>query len=188
MSEKKPDIAIVCFTGCFEESELNLFTDTAAKYDLTVSVYPRSPYIQASIDFFFPFIEIFLSPEIVGEIYRNAVSSGTYDMIKFLLVHVRNKFHKRPIYKVQPKRVTEETPNIQFRVGNNSLVLPVDVDFEKFKYVVDQFMEHSSHETPDVVTYSIYCEEDDSIVRKTESDIIAEECAKHRFVDQREQL
>ena len=183
MSEKKTDISIVFYKGSFEEPELNLLADTAAQYDLTISAYQRSPYVQASIDFFFPFIEIFLSPEIVGEIYRNAVSSGTYDMIKFLLVHVRNKFHKRPIYKVQSKGVTEETPNIQFRVGNNSLVLPVDVDFDKFKYVVDQFMERSSQETPDVVTYSIYCEEDDSLVRKTENDIIAEECAKHRFAD-----
>ncbi len=180
MSEKKPDIAIVCYTGCFEESELNLLADTAAQYDLTVSTYQRSPYVQASIDFFFPFIEIFLSPEIVGEIYRNAVSSGTYDAIKLLLGQIRNKFHKRPIYKVQSKGVTEETPNIQFRVGNNSLVLPVDVDFEKFKYVVDQFMECSSKDIPDVVTYSIYCEEDDSILRKTERDIISEELAKHQ--------
>lgn len=183
MSEKKPDIVMVYYEGSFEESELNLLEDAAAQYDMTILTHQRSPYVQASIDFFFPFLEIFLSPEIVGEICRNAVTNGTYDAIKLVLSQICKKFHKHPIYKVQRNGIKEETPNIQFRMGNNCLVLPIDVDDEKFQYVVDKFFEHSSQTMPDVVTYSIYCEEENSLVRKTENEIIAEEFEKHRLND-----
>lgn len=178
MSENKPDVVIVYCEGSFEKVELGLLKDTISQQNMTLWAYPRSPYAQASIDLFFPFLEIGLSPEIMGEIYRNTVTSGAYDAIKLMLGHIYKKFHKRPIYKLQNNRIKEETPNIQFRMGNNCLVLPVDVDNEKFRYVVDRFMEKSAQTMPDIVTYSIYCEEDDSLKRKTESDIISEEIAK----------
>ena len=179
MKQKNADIAIIYMEGSFETDELSLLDEMIAKYELTLHVHQKSRFVNASIDLFVPFIQVLLSPDILSEIYRNAVSTGTYDALKSILGFIWAKFHKKPFYKVRPGKVTEETPNIQFTLGNNSLVLPVNVDNEKFQYAVDRFMELASQSMPNEVTYSIYCEEDDTLQSKTESEIIAEEYAKY---------
>ena len=89
-----------------------------------------------------------------------------------LLSFIRNKFYHHPICKIQGGKVTEETANIHFVVGNNLLVLPIDIDDEKYQYTVDKFMELAASTLPERPIYSFYSEEMDQFVQKTQEEII----------------
>lgn len=106
------------------------------------------------------------------------MTNASYDAIVGLLKHIYQKFHKRPIYKIQGGAAEEQPANIQFIVGNNLLVLPVDVDNEKFQYTVDRFMELAMSSIPSETTYTFYSEEENSVLRKTEDEIIRDEYEK----------
>lgn len=113
-----------------------------------------------------------LSPEMVSALSQGLLSSATYDAIKMLLAFIRNKFYHHPICKIQGGKVTEETANIHFVVGNNLLVLPIDIDDEKYQYTVDKFMELAASTLPERPIYSFYSEEMDQFVQKTQEEII----------------
>lgn len=85
-------------------------------------------------------------------------------------------------YRINIKAVDnkQESTNIHFVVGNNHIVLPIDVDKEKFEYVVDQFMLATARCTPIEPTYTFYSEKDDAVLSKTETEIIQEEYEKQQ--------
>lgn len=172
MNVENPDIGIIYCKDSFTDSELKTLVNELMAHGLRLAAKERSPYINASIDFFIPFLQIILSPEMVSALSQGLLTSAAYDAIKILLVFIRKKFHNHPICKIQGGQVTEETANIHFVVGNNKLILPVDVDDKKYQYAVDKFMEFAANTRPEKTIYSFYSEERDQIVLKTEEEII----------------
>lgn len=172
MNADMPDIGIIYFKDSFSDSELKTLINELAAYDLRLAAKERSPYINASVDVFVPFLQIMLSPEMVSALSQGLLTNATYDAIKMLLVLIRKKFYHRPIHVIQGGKVTEETANIHFVVGKNMLILPVDVDDKKYQYAVDKFMELAASTLPEKPIYSFYSAENDQIVQKTEEEII----------------
>ncbi|MBD5160790.1 MAG: hypothetical protein HDT14_01965 [Oscillibacter sp.] len=178
MNADMPDIGIIYLKDSFNDSELETLVNELAAHNLRLAAKERSPYINASIDIFVPFLQIMLSPEMVAALSQGLLTNATYDAIKMLLAFVRKKFHHHPICIIQSGKVTEETANIHFVVGNNLLILPIDVDDKKYQYTVDRFLELSASTSPEKTIYSFYSEEKDQIIRKTEEEIIREEYEK----------
>ena len=175
MNTDKPDIGIIYGKGSFKDSELEALANEFAAYGLRLAAEERSPFINAAVDFFIPFLQIMLSPEMVSALSQGLLSCATYDAIKMLLASIRNKFYHHPICKIQGGKVTEETANIHFVVGNNLLVLPIDIDDEKYQYTVDKFMELAASTLPERPIYSFYSEEMDQFLQKTQEEIIKSE-------------
>ena len=97
MSTGKPDIGILYFKNTFEQCELDEATTELEKYGLKLMAQERSPYINASIDFFVPFLQILVSPEIVAAFSQGLLTNATYEGIKALLFienSMRNQFLK----------------------------------------------------------------------------------------------
>ena len=180
MSQGKPDIGIVYIKNTFEPCELNEVTTELEEYGLKLMTHEKLPYINASIDFFVPFLQILVSPEIVSAFSQGLLNSATYDGIKALLKRIYRKFHAKSVSKIQNGNIIEESTNIHFVVGNNHIVLPIDVDKEKFEYVVDQFMLATARCTHIEPTYTFYSEKDDAVLSKTETEIIQEEYEKQQ--------
>ena len=180
MKSDKPDIGIVYYKNCFEGAELTELETEMAAYGLKLMPYERSSYICASIDFFVPFLQILLSPDMVKALSQGLLTNAVSDGIKVLLKRIYNKFHKKPAFKIQGGNISEESANIHFVVGNNHLVLPVDVDKEKFEYAVDKFMVAATDSAPTEITYIFFSEKDNTILSKTENAIIQEEYDKYK--------
>ena len=179
MSEEKSDIGIIYIKNTFEQCELDEATTELEKYGLKLIAHERSPYINASIDFFFPFLQILVSPEIVSAFSQGLLTNAMYEGIKALLKRIYRKFHEKPVSKIQGGKIIQESANIHFVVGNNHIVLPVDVDMDKFEYVVDQFMLVTTQHIPTKTTYTFYSDKDNVVLSKTEIEIIQEEYEKY---------
>lgn len=178
MAADRPDIGIIYYEKSFDPSELIEIEEDLSKCGLKFSPHERSPYINASIDFFVPLVQILLSPDMVNAVCQGLLTNATWGAIKALLIHIFRKFRNKPVFKLQGGNVTEEIPNIHFVIGNNVLALPMNVDEEKFKYVVDKFMDISASSVPEKVTYTLYSDEENAVMQKTEDDIIQEEYKK----------
>ena len=180
MNIDRPDIGIVYCKNSFEVFELADIESEMTAHGLKLMAHERSPYINASIDFFVPFLQILISPDMVLALSQGLLTNAAYDGIKALLKRIYNKFHKKPVIKIQGGNITEEAANIHFVVGNNHLVLPVDIDTEKFEYVVDKFMSVAATSAPIETTYTFFSEKDNAVLSKTENEIIREEYEKQQ--------
>ena len=167
MSQGKPDIGIVYIKNTFEPCELNEVTTELEEYGLKLMTHEKSPYINASIDFFVPFLQILVSPEIVSAFSQGLLNSATYDGIKALFKRIYRKFHAKSVSKIQNGNIIEESANIHFVVGNNHIV-------------VDRFMLAATQCMPIEPTYTFYSEKDDAVLSKTETEIIQEEYEKQQ--------
>lgn len=176
--DNKPNIVIIYDEGAFSEEEHGQFLQAFSNNVLSAQMLTRSPYVYASLDFFVPSVEILLSPEIVQAIYCNLAAAAIITSLKVMLKLIWKQFHKKPFYKVTNHKITESDPNIQFSVGKNIMVLPVDVDQEKYEYAVDRFFEIASKGEPCEPVYTYYIEAMNDVESKTENQIIAEEVRK----------
>lgn len=180
MNSDRPDIGIVYYKNSFEAFELAEIENEMAGYGIKLMAHERSPHINASIDFFVPFLQILISPDMVLALSRGLLTNAAYDGIKVLLKRIYSKFHNKPVLKIQGGSITEETANIHFVIGHNHLVLPVDIDRGKFEYVVDRFMDIAAAPALVEATYTFFSEKDDQILVKTENEIIREEYEKQQ--------
>ena len=83
-------------------------------------------------------------------------------------------------YKIQDGKIEKSPANIQFVIDNNRLILPVDVDKDKYEYAVDRFMEKAFASNPDERTFFYYSDDQQTILCKTESRIIKDEIEKRQ--------
>ena len=90
------------------------------------------------------------------------------------------RFHHHPFYKIQDGKIEKSPANIQFVIDNNRLILPVDVDKDKYEYAVDRFMEKAFASNPDERTFFYYSDDQQTILCKTESRIIKDEIEKRQ--------
>lgn len=182
MNDNEPDIVIVYYKNSFEASELAEIKNELAKHELQIVSHERSPYINASIDFFVPFVQILLSPDMISALYQGLLTNAAWDGIKTLLTYIFRKFRKKPVNKLQGGAITEGSANIHFVVGNNVLALPMNVDEEKFEYAVDKFMDASVTSNPTEVTYTFCADNGNIVFHKTEREIIQEEYEKQQKI------
>ena len=58
MNTDKPDIGIIYGKGSFKDSELEALANEFATHGLSLAAKERSPFINAAVDFFVPFLQI----------------------------------------------------------------------------------------------------------------------------------
>lgn len=185
MNEREFAIGIIYSKGAFEVEELDDLKEELKIHRVSLLIHEKSSIINAALDFFVPAVEILLSPDIVTPLIQGVLPNAVWDAIKYTVNRLYQKFHNRPIAKIQGGKVTEETANIRFSIGNNHMILPVDIEREKYQYAVDKFIEFAAKAMPVESTYVWYSENDNTLCIKTERQIIEEEVENHRTNEQR---
>ena len=179
MNTEELGIGIIYLKNCFDESELDEIAEYLDSNGLILRTEEKIPFmVNASIDFLYPIVEIFLSPKLES-LWIGLATNALYDVIKTLLVRIRRKITSQPTFKIQGGIISKTPPSIHFIIGNIHYVLPLDVDDETFKSSIDKYFDVTASSMPNGPMYAFYSDENDTIVIKTEDDIIKEEIRKH---------
>ncbi len=139
------------------ESDLN-------RYGIQLQTHSNAPRFIMGIEDLFPQIQIFLSPDIVETICSGIASGALWDGIKFLFDSLRKIVKKKTFAHVSNGKFdTKTTPNIHVDIGKNHIVLPTDIDDEKFEYFVDKMFESINQDTITEEKYVFYNAEDQTL-------------------------
>ena len=150
--------------NAFETEELKELENGLSNYDISLKTHANSPKYIMGIEDLFPQIQIFLSPDIVQTICFGVASSALWDSIKIFLKSLRNMVKKKPFTHVSNGKVdTNATPNIHVNIGKSHIVLPMDIDDEKFEYFVDKMFESINQDTITEEKYAFYDTENQTL-------------------------
>lgn len=176
------DFVMIYDPNSYSEEEIYELSKIMEKQGFSLTLKKEIPPISASIEIFFPYLQVLASPEMQEALMmlaQGVAVNACWDMLKVFLKNIYDKFSRALIYRIQGEKIKKENANIHFVVGKNILVLPVSVDEEKYEYTVDKFMEVSLKTTPAEVTYTYYDEEKQAVVIKTQENIIKDKMKKH---------
>ena len=183
MEHTKLRFGIIYGEKTFATNELNELRESLKVYGVELLSQETSPYTNACLDLLSPLVLFATDPNFIQTLISNVVSSGGYDAIKLVAKFLYSKFHNRHMTKIQGGKITEETANVQLAIGNNRMVLPVDIDQDKYEYAVDKFFEtvkFLEEEKTQEQVYYMYSESGERLIAKTERQIIAEAYERQR--------
>lgn len=182
MNTTAPDVIIHCICDCFQKDEIEEIENSLVPYNLHLKIEQDSKpqFLNSPFEWFFPVLQILLAPETQTALCQGLASSACYDGIIYLCRLIWKRFHHHPFYKIQDGKIEKSPANIQFVIDNNRLILPVDVDKDKYEYAVDRFMEKAFASNPDERTFFYYSDDQQTILCKTESRIIKDEIEKRQ--------
>ena len=150
-------IGIEYLQNALTTNEITELESNLNRYGIKLQTHSNAPQFIMGIEDLFPQIQIFLSPDIVETICSGIVSGALWDGIKFLFNSLRKIVKKKPFTHVSNGKFdTEATPNIHVNIGKNHIVLPTDIDDEKFEYFVDKMFETISQDTITEEKYAFY--------------------------------
>ena len=125
--------------NAFETEELKELENGLSGCGISLKTHENTPKYIMGIEDLFPQIQIFLSPDIVQAICLGAVSGALWDGIKLFFKSLRKMVKKKPFTHISNEKVDiNATPNIHVNIGESHVVLPMDIDDEKFEYFVDK--------------------------------------------------
>lgn len=158
--------------GTFNKEDLDDIENYLNKKSISLYASSHHPKQIMGIEDLFPQIGIMLSPDIVHNICMNLLSCALYDAIKQTLCYIWKKIKLKKITKIKGSEIISNvTPNAHFIVGRKHIVLPTDIDEEKFKYFVDKFFESIDTDSIMKETYTYYNSTTNSPVTYTKDQI-----------------
>ncbi len=155
----KNTMGIDYLENSFTKEELRLIEDSLGKggINLVTHSHPSEPI--AGIEDLFPQIVLFLSLDIVTVIYQGLLTNTLYDALKSSVVYIYSVIKEKPFVRIHNSKIEpNSTPNVHLRMGKASMILPINLDEEKFKYCVDKMFGAINK---DVVEHSYYLKYDE---------------------------
>ena len=143
--------------NAFETEELKELENGLSGCGISLKIHENTPKYIMGIEDLFPQIQIFLSSDIVQAICLGVVSGALWDGIKLFFKSLRKMVKKKPFTHISNGKVdTNATPNIHVNIGESHVVLPMDIDDEKFGYFVDKMFESINRDTVTEEKYAFY--------------------------------
>lgn len=143
--------------NAFETEELKELENGLSGCGISLKTHENTPKYIMGIEDLFPQIQIFLSSDIVQAICLGVVSGALWDGIKFFFKSLRKMVKKKPFTHISNEKVDiNATPNIHVNIGKSHVVLPMDIDDEKFEYFVDKMFESINRDTVTEEKYAFY--------------------------------
>lgn len=167
-----PNVVMIFNNDVVDEKEYYEIVSEVLTQDSTVQVLHQNRLSWASLDIFVPNIEVILSPENLQGLYYNLLSDVLSAAIITAVSVIWNHFHKKATAKKNAVGIEEVNPNIQLIAGNHRLILPVNIDLEKYQYAVNQFIMTEASKQSEELCVSYYIEEIHDIETRTEQQII----------------
>lgn len=143
--------------NAFETEELKELENGLSGCGISLKTHENTPKYIMGIEDLFPQIQIFLSSDIVQAICLGVVSGALWDGIKLFFKSLRKMVKKKPFTHISNEKVDiNATPNIHVNIGKSHVVLPMDIDDEKFEYFVDKMFESINRDTVTEEKYAFY--------------------------------
>ena len=143
--------------NAFETEELKELENGLSGCGISLKTHENTPKYIMGIEDLFPQIQIFLSSDIVQAICLGVVSGALWDGIKLFFKSLRKTVKKKPFTRISNEKVDiNATPNIHVNIGKSHVVLPMDIDDEKFEYFVDKMFESINRDTVTEEKYAFY--------------------------------
>ena len=143
--------------NAFETEELKELENGLSGCGISLKTHENTPKYIMVIEDLFPQIQIFLSSDIVQAICLGVVSGALWDGIKLFFKSLRKMVKKKPFTHISNEKVDiNATPNIHVNIGKSHVVLPMDIDDEKFEYFVDKMFESINRDTVTEEKYAFY--------------------------------
>ena len=159
-TKRKPltnTIGLEYLQNSFETEELKELEKCLADCGISLKTHENTPKHIMGLEDLFPQIQIFLSSDIVQAICSVVIPGALWDGIKLFFKSLRKMVKKKPFTHISNGKVdTNATPNIHVNIGKSHIVLPMDIDDEKFEYFVDKMFESINQDTKTEEKYAFY--------------------------------
>ena len=175
MKKKKLDatISLDYLQGLLSKEDLKKLEDELNNNGFSLSSQETQPRYIAGVEDFFPQIQVFLSPDLLRNLYLGLVTNAFYDGIKYFLVLLRQMIQKKKISKIQSGNVINNiTPVMHFNIGQMHVILPMEIEDKKFEYFVDKAFETANANDAAKETYFSYCEKTGEVQNHTRYELI----------------
>lgn len=167
-------IGLEYLKNAFETEELKELETGLADCGISLKIHENPPKHIMGIEDLFPQIQIFLSSDIVQTICLGVASSALWDGIKLFFKSLRKMANKKPFTHISDGKVdTNATPNIHVNIGKSHIVLPMDIDDNKFEYFVDKMFESINQDTITEEKYAFYDDEKETLEYYSRHEIAA---------------
>lgn len=147
-------ILIDALQGALTSEDVKELEECIVQEGICLEVHTHKPQYMNGIEDFFSQIQIICSKEVIFALVTGVFASGIYEALKIFLCKVYNKMKGRHVTKIQSGKVEEVQPKIHFIIGDVKVILPLDIDEEKYKYFVDKMFESMKDET---ITKKEFC-------------------------------
>lgn len=157
-SDRENVILINCLEGLISAEAIRDVQSNINDSGLKIEYEFHKPQIIAGVDELFAQVMVYLSPEVFSSIALGVVSSGLYDGLKTLLFFLHEQLKNKKITKIQNRKTTSIEPNVFLFVRDLRISIPIGIDDEKFKHLVDRVFEHisdSNNITSDLIKYDV---------------------------------
>ena len=166
-TKRKPltnTIGLEYLQNSFETEELKELENGLADCGISLKTHENTPKHIMGLEDLFPQIQIFLSSDIAQAICLGVASSALWDGIKLFFKTLRKTVKKKPFTHISNGKVdTNATPNIHVNIGKSHIVLPMDIDDNKFEYFVDKMFESINQDTITEEKYASYDAEKETL-------------------------
>lgn len=147
-------ILIDALPGALTSEDIKELEECIIQEDICLKVHSHNPRYMNGIEDLFAQIQIICSQEVLFALFTGVLASGIYDVLKSFLCKIYDKMKGRHVTKVQSGKIEEVSPKIHFIIGDVKVILPLDIDDEKYEYFVDKMFESMKDET---ITKKEFC-------------------------------
>lgn len=168
------EVKIIYSEDKFTEFEMKILSEYFYSNDLYVEVKEKNEFVNASIDFFVPDLEV-----IFPAVLEGVLVSGASSLIKESILYIYKTV--RSYLKKENKKGNAENLNIHFKINDCVFVIPQDIEMSKYTYAVDSFFKAACARHYIEEQYMYYSESEDEFVLKSQSQIINEKCKEEQY-------
>ncbi len=159
--------------GIFNNADIKELECSLENAEIKLIAYEHPPRIINGIEELIPLIMFGLSPDIANAIMLGVATNFVYDAVKQFLMAVYQKLTYKKLFKMSNGKIKENNKNpIQFIIGKNRVILPTDIDEEKYKYFVDNFFEMIDKDKFQEEYFCYYNEKSCTFMYYTEEEVI----------------
>ena len=140
--------------------------------NLSVYGHAHKPRVLGSLDDLFANITVLLPPDLLQQICIGILTNTSYDCLKNFLINFWKVAKTKLLTKVRGEIVTENVPPIiHVQAGKLKVVIPTNLEDNKFEYFVDRMFECITPETITEDKYAFYDNESRNITLLTSRQI-----------------
>ncbi len=169
---KSNEIVIDYLENTFTEDELDNLSEMLSEANLSIWGHSHRPKHINGIEDLFAQITVILPPDLLQQIVIGLTINGLYDCIKLFFSSLWKIIKTKKLTKIQGEKITENVmPTVHIQAGDLKVVLPTELEEEKFKYFIDRMFECINPETIKEAKYGFYDENSGEITLLTTQQI-----------------
>lgn len=159
--------------NAFTSTEIEEMKKTLSTEKLQLATKSHMPQHILGIEELFAQISIFLPPDIVMMLCQTIITRGTYDCLKALIMQVYKYIKNKPFSRIKNSEIIEgDIPNVHLIVGNNKIILPMNLEQDKFEYALDTFKDVVNSKSVETRHFSKFNEEKGCFECYEESELV----------------